>query len=351
MMQGKMLRLLLVLVLLILFVQIAHASEPIRAEFLYWDPSNDPRFCSTCPSWSALYDDFLTKNATIASLAKGFDGKAVFEWIDITSANGSLEKQKYNVSSPNSLVINGTIKVEGSFNETQIREQINTLLAGFNPPNQTANGLLPLIALAFTFGILETVSPCLIALMSFVLGYTLGETTGTRNNFWKVMTFGVGFVIAAISVGFAFDIMFLSLQEYQDALAWIVCIVALFLGLGLLGVIKLPLEAKSLMRKLTGIQFHSLGGLVLLGFLFYFIDPCLAPIFFATLPIISPTELPIILSFFCVGLMVPFLLIGILSNSIPKLAKTMGKHKSKIRRVSGLLLIAYVLYVILFHLV
>jgi cytochrome c biogenesis protein CcdA len=133
-------------------------------------------------------------------------------------------------------------------------------------------------------------------------------------------------------------------------LAWIICFFALFLGLGLIGVIRIPLEAKSLLQRLTGIRFHTFGGLILLGFLFYFIDPCLAPIFFATLPVVSPGALSLLLAFFCIGLLVPFLLIGTLAGSIPRIAKVTGKHKSKIRAISGLLLIAYVLYVILFHL-
>jgi cytochrome c biogenesis protein CcdA len=329
----------------------AFASEQITVEFLYWNPINDPRFCSTCPSWNALYDDFLTKNTKIARIAKDFDGRVIFEWIDITSADGSFEKQKYNVNSPNSLVINGTIKIEGSFNETQIKEQINSILTGSSPPNQASNDLLPLVALALSFGFLEALSPCLIGLLSFVLSYTLGKTRRTMDNFLKVMMFGAGFVIAAISIGLVFSIMYSSLQEYQIALAWITCVFALFLGLGLVGVIKIPLEAKTLLQKLTGIRFHSLGGLILLGFLFYFIDPCMAPIFFATLPVVSPAALSLLLAFFCAGLIVPFLVIGILAGSIPKLAKVTGKYKSKIRAASGLLLIAYVLYVIFFHLV
>lgn len=350
-MQIKTPRLLLLPVLLILFVQMAYASEPITAEFLYWNPSTDPRFCNTCPSWTALYNDFLTKNATLTRIQRDFVGSVVFEWIDVTSAEGIMKKQAYDISSPNSLVINGTIKIEGNFNETQIREDINAILVGSNPPDQSLEGLLPLVALAFSFGLLETLSPCLIVLLSFVLSYTLGKTTRTRDSFWKVMIFGVGFTFAAISVGLIFGIMYLSLRQYQVILAWIVCIFALFLGLGLLGVIKIPLEAKPLLLKLTGLRFHSLGGLMLLGFLFYFIDPCLAPIFFATLPIISPGALSILLSSFCIGLIVPFLFIGILAGSVQKLATTVGEHKSRIRAISGLLLIAYVLYVILYHLI
>lgn len=350
-MHGKTLRLLLFPAMLILFAQMAYASEPITAEFLYWNPITDPRFCSTCPSWAALYNDFLTKNSTLTRIQKDFVGSVTFEWIDVTSAEGIMKKQAYDISLPNSLVINGTTKIEGSFNETQIREDINALLVGTNPPNQSLEELLPLIVLAFSFGFLETLSPCLIVLLSFVLSYTLGKTTRTRDSFWKVMIFGVGFIIAAISVGLTFGIMYLSLRQYQTILAWIVCIFALFLGLGLLGVIKIPLEAKPLLQKLTGLKFHSFGGLMLLGFLFYFIDPCLAPIFFATLPIISPGALSILLSSFCIGLMVPFLFIGVLAGSIQKLATTVGKRKSRIRAISGLLLIAYVLYVILYHLV
>jgi cytochrome c biogenesis protein CcdA len=49
--------------------------------------------------------------------------------------------------------------------------------------------------------------------------------------------------------------------------------------------------------------------------------------------------------------MVPFVGIGVVTGSISKLARNMYRHKSKIRIISGLILICYAIYLIVFHLI
>jgi cytochrome c biogenesis protein CcdA len=68
------------------------------------------------------------------------------------------------------------------------------------------------------------------------------------------------------------------------------------------------------------------------------------------LPILSPQNLLIIIAFFCIGLMVPFFFMGLLAGSISKLARATYKNRSRIRAVSGVILIAYAVYIILFYL-
>ncbi|UCE96026.1 MAG: hypothetical protein JSV51_10110 [Candidatus Bathyarchaeota archaeon] len=119
------------LLFLLLFLRISYSAGQVAVEFLYWDPSTDPKYCDTCPPWIAAYLDFLNKNETIRSVSEhDWEDKVVFEWIDITSATGDEKRQLYNISSQKNsvLVINGQLKIEGAFNETYIVETIEAVL-------------------------------------------------------------------------------------------------------------------------------------------------------------------------------------------------------------------------------
>ncbi len=354
--KRKNLHLTLLIVLILLSIDAVYSSEQIAVEFLYYDPSTDPRFCDTCPPWIAVYEEFLMENQTINNIRlKYSEDPVVFEWIDILSPLGVQKKQSYNISilKTSVLVINGSITIVGDFNQTYIEEVVDSILAEIPPPNpppEPSSPLTSILASAFLFGFLETFSPCLIILLSFILSYSLGVATRFKESFLQVMIFGVGFALAAIFIGVVAGIIFLSLIGFETALTWIVCIIAIFFGLSMLGVFKSSLETKPLVRKLARKYAFTYGGLALLGFLFYFLDPCIAPVFIAMLPILSAESLPLILLVFSIGVILPFLFIGVLAGSISKLARGMYRHKSKIRAISGLLLIIYALYFIFFYL-
>lgn len=345
-------RIMLCLVLLLLFIEVVYSSEQVIVEFLYWDPSRSPRYCETCGPWIALYEDFLAKKEIMDNLStrERYHGKVVFDWVDITSELGVEKKQLYNVSYPNSIVINGQFKIEGDFDETYIEEVIDAFLKETSPSDQPSDPLFSVLVLAYSFGFFETFSPCLIALLSFILSYSIGKTTRFKERILQVMAFGIGFVFAAISIGLLFGLVFLSLQAFQIILTWIVCIFSIFFGFSLLGFFETPFGTKPFVKRLARKYVFTYSGLILLGFLFYFLDPCIAPVFIAMLPILSLDFLPLVLLVFCLGVFLPFLFIGILAGSISKLARGTYKHKSKIRAISGLILIAYAIYLIFFYL-
>jgi len=342
-------RVILFFVLLTLFTQIGYSTGQVVVKFLYWDPTTDPRYCYTCPTWIELYRDFLSKNQTMTRIRGDYE-LVDFIWIDFTSAEGISLKQSMNITSPNSLIINSKLKIEGSFNETSIREAIDAALNDTLPPSQSSQSLIPLLASAFVFGFFETFSPCLIALLSFAISFTLGETSQFKESLLRILTFGVGFMIAAILLGLTVGLLFLSLQTFQLALMWIVCVFAIFFGLNLLGFQKTSITTKPIVKRLTRRLAFTYAGLALLGFIFYFLDPCIAPVFIAMLPILSPQNLLIIIAFFCIGLMVPFFFMGLLAGSISKLARATYKNRLRIRAASGVILIAYAVYIILFYL-
>jgi cytochrome c biogenesis protein CcdA len=342
-------RVVLFFILLTLFTQIGYSTGQVVVEFLYWDPTTDPRYCYTCPSWIELYDDFLSKNQTMTKISGEYE-EVNFTWIDFTSAEGISLKQSMNITSPNSLIIDSKLTIEGSFNETRIAEAIDAALNDTLVPSQSPQSLIPLLASAFMFGFFETFSPCLIALLSFTISFTLGETSQFKESLLRILTFGVGFMIAAILLGLTVGLLFLSLQTFQMALMWIVCAFAIFFGLNLLGFKKTSITTKPIVKRLTRRLAFTFAGLMLLGFIFYFLDPCIAPVFVAMLPILLPQNLLIIIAFFCIGLMVPFFFMGLLAGSISKLARATYKNRSRIRAASGVILIAYAVYIILFYL-
>ncbi len=546
---------------------IVHASNQVMIEFFYWDPSTDPLYCSSCPSWITLYEDFLSKNETLNSIQSEYGSNVLVEWIEYYSEEGQEKAASYGITSFNSVMINGEVKVEGEFNETSLRkiidaylihdvavlsvvpasnsirvgdilninatvknegnyvesfnvtayydanvvetlfvdglapnvettlvfrwntqnitegnytisaradtlpeeeetddnvrygsvvevrasqtptirhdvaiisvipshkvitagETINiivnvrnvgtetesfnvnvycgelligtlpvvdlspssgvTLTFVWNTSNVTPNSysvraeagpvtnetftgdnvyvygdvevtpqaspvnIIAILALAFSFGFFETFSPCLMVLLSFILSYTLGKITRFKEGMLQVMFFGVGFVVAAALVVLAVGLMFLFMWALRYILTWIVCVLAIFLGLNLLGLFKTTFfETKPLIKNLSRKYAFTYGGLFLLGLLFYFLDPCIAPIFVAMLPMLSFKYMPLIVLVFSLGVILPFIIVGVFAGSISKLVRGTYRHKSKIRAVSGLILIAYALYLIIFYL-
>jgi cytochrome c biogenesis protein CcdA len=215
------------------------------------------------------------------------------------------------------------------------------------------------LAGAFSFGFFETFSPCLLILLSFVLSYSIGGTTRFKEGFSKVMTFGIGFVFATVFVFLASVglVVASSTFAFQNVLMWVVFAIAIFFGLDLLGLsvlkfLRLEVKTKSTIQKLSRKLAFTYIGLIILGFLFYFLDPCIAPIFivmFGTFQQALLEFLPLVLFVFCIGVMLPFIGIGILAGSISKLARGAYRHRSKIRAVSGIILIAYAVYFIIIY--
>lgn len=331
---------LIVCVFFFVFFGIVHSSNQVLIEFFYWDP------CPVCPKWATVHEEFLRKNETMNNIQSEYGSKVLVRWIDYESKEGQEKAASYGITFPNSLMINGEVRVQGEFNETSLREIIE---GGSDETSPTS--LAAILTLAFSFGFFETFSPCLIVLLSFVLSYSVGKMTQAKEGMLQVMFFGFGFVVAAVSVGLALGLMFLSMEMFRHILTWIVCVLAILFGLNLLGLFKTThFETKPLVKRITRKYAFAYSGLFLLGFLFYFLDPCLAPIFVAMLPLLTFEYMPLIILVFSFGVIVPFIIVGVFAGSISKFARGAYRHKSKIRAVSGLILIAYALYLIIFYL-
>jgi len=204
-------------------------------------------------------------------------------------------------------------------------------------------------SLAFVFGFFETFSPCLLILLSVILSYTLGEATSFREGFSKVMLFGIGFVFAGLTVSLITLLLFFSLP-FQNLLILAVCVFAILFGLNMIGLnfsrfFKIRGERKVFIQKIARKYVQMPLGIVALGFLFYFLDPCIAPFFFALVPLAINVNFALIVVAFCLGVMLPFVGVGVFAGSISRLVRGVYRHKFKLRLVSGLMLICYSVYV------
>jgi cytochrome c biogenesis protein CcdA len=345
---------LIIPILLLLSIQMAYSSSGIVVEFLYYVPSEDPIYCPTCPTWIELQEAFIAKNETITRIQADYEDKVTFNWTKYDSPEGWSERRAYLITEYNALIIkndkgNVTVIAGDQFNETNIRTIIDAYLQGtpqLSPESQQP--LAAVIAIAFSFGFFETFSPCLIVLLSFVLSYSLEKATKFKDSMFQIGCFGIGFVGAALLLGLTVAALSLGIGSFYRVSMLVVCVFAIFFGLYQTGIFKRTFfETKPIVQTLAKRYAFTYGGLLALGFAFYFLDPCIAPIFFAMLPLMSHEYLPLIILAFSAGVILPFIFIGLLSGSISKLTRVTYKHKSKIRAVSGLILVGYGVYLLI----
>lgn len=299
-------------------------------------------------SVSTYYDDFLFGTSSVANLDPGRELSLIFVW-DITNQTAG----NYTIKARAEPVANETNLGDNLYIYGKVQVTTPQPAPSHHPnpsPSPASLSFTAVLMQAFSFGFLETFSPCLIIMLSFILSYTIGEVTQFKKSFSKVMLFGIGFVSAAVLLGLAFGLVLLSMPALQISLTWIVCIFAIFFGLNLLGLLKVPFQTKSIVKKLARKYVITFTGIFILGFIFYFLDPCIAPIFISMVPLLFLDFLPVILFVFSLGTIIPFIGIGIFAGSVSKLVRSTYRHRFKIRAISGSILIGYATYLIVSYL-
>jgi len=310
-------------------LSVACASEQMLVEFFYL-----PSGCPTCDRAKPL----------MFEIERQYGEKIKVEWIDVSRSEGLQQFRQYNLTRVPAVVVNREYMI---LSNEITREKLGAVIDAYlreTPPMPSPSAPLSLIA-AFTLGFFETFSPCLIAILSFILSYTVGKATHFKEGMLRGITFGVGFVSAAIVLGATFAIALVSIPNLQNVMVWIICIFVIIFGLNLLGLLKMPIQTKPLVKKLTERYAFTYVGLFSLGFVFYFLDPCIAPFLFTMLLMLQGSAF-ILLLLFCLGAIIPFIGIGIVAGSASKLARRTYKHRHKIRAISGIILISYAIYLI-----
>jgi cytochrome c-type biogenesis protein len=342
-----------ILLSFLVFSPVANSYNRVVVEFFYRYDSNI--YCPECGR------DLETERATeiIREIEIGYGDSVVVDVKNIYFGNNLEQWKDYNFTRVPALVINGTYTMERTqIDAGELRRIIDALLRGEKPSMNPSEPLLS-ATLAFSLGLFSGLSPCLMAMLGFILSYTSGTVSSFKSGMFRVSIFGIGFISALLLIGALFAAVLMWIPSFTTTMMWAASVLMILVGLNLVGLLPVPSGLRSFGQKLGSRGRVELAqryrattiGLFSLGFIFYFVSICTAPLSFTVLPTLSAPNNIYLLPLFGIGALLPFLVVGIVAGGSPALAKRIGQqHRRKIRAFSGVILLAYSIWVIVFHL-
>ena len=205
------------------------------------------------------------------------------------------------------------------------------------------------LSVAFLAGLISFLSPCVLPLIpgyiSYISGTSLDKLTKKKNNLVVIKTifFALGFSIVFIALGSAATLFGNLFLNYSDILRIIAGIIIIFFSLHLIGIFNFNFMNKDI-RIFTNQYSNNLAFPLLVGAAFGFgWTPCIGPILGSILALAAiETSLNkgiLLLSFYSLGLAIPFIISGILIDKFLFFSKSFQKYISTITKVGGIILL------------
>lgn len=217
------------------------------------------------------------------------------------------------------------------------------------------------IPVAFTLGFFSSFSPCLMAVLSFILAYTAGTSKKKSEAMGKSMFFGLGLVIMYTLIAVIMALLGRQLTNLKFYMSLFGSMVTFVLGLNLINyvvqVVEFPVSTKNFSSKMVKQFVGEKGflGAVILGIIFSAVKlPCAAPALVVILTqIVDKGDMMfglMLIASFSVGVLLPFFFIGLISGGTTDMAKKVrwsGFFRTFIWGGSGLVVMgvsAWILY-------
>ena len=201
--------------------------------------------------------------------------------------------------------------------------------------------------LAFGAGLVSFLSPCVLPLIpgyiSYISGSSLNELIERKNiNLIPVILFTMGFSIVFIIFGAASTFLGQVLLQNSYELRIAAGLVIVLLSLHIIGIVNLKfLNYEKRIQTNINTNFYSP---ILIGMAFAFgWTPCIGPILGSIL-VIAATEESIskgilLLSFYSLGLALPFILSGYLIQRFLIFSKNFKKNINLVSKIGGIILL------------
>ena len=204
------------------------------------------------------------------------------------------------------------------------------------------------LLIAFSAGFISFLSPCVLPLIpgyiSYISGQTLDEIIEDKKSvLLKTIFFSVGFSIVFISFGITASFIGKFLINYSNQLRIIAGLIIILFSLQLIGLINLKI-LNSEARFFTKNYRNNLIFPVIVGMAFGFgWTPCIGPILGSILALAAIEENIskgiLLLSFYSLGLAIPFIISGVLIDKFLFFSKSFRKYISTITKVGGAILL------------
>ena len=204
------------------------------------------------------------------------------------------------------------------------------------------------LLIAFSGGFVSFLSPCVLPLMpgyiSYISGQTLDEIIEDKKLvLLKTIFFSVGFSIVFVSFGITASFIGKFLINYSNQLRIIAGLIIILFSLQLIGLINLKIlnsEARFFTKNYRNNSIFP----VIVGMAFGFgWTPCIGPILGSILALAAIEENIgkgiLLLSFYSLGLAIPFIISGVLIDKFLFFSKSFRKYISTITKVGGAILL------------
>ena len=203
------------------------------------------------------------------------------------------------------------------------------------------------LLIAFVAGLISFLSPCVLPLIpgyvSFISGQSLQEILKSKKiDILPLILFCFGFSTVFIILGASASFLGQTLLQNSETLRVIAGVVIIIFSLQLIGLINisyLNFEKRFEAKKSKNILFPYLIGLAF-GFGW---TPCIGPILGSILALASIEETLskaiILLTFYSVGLAIPFVLSGYLIQKFLVFSKNFKKNINLISKIGGTILL------------
>ena len=212
--------------------------------------------------------------------------------------------------------------------------------------------------IALGAGLISFLSPCVLPLIpgyiSYISGSSINELIEKKNvNLFPIILFTVGFSIVFIFFGAASTLLGQVLLQNSYELRIIAGVIIIILSLHIIGIINIKFLNYE-KRVQTDIKRNFFSP-VLIGMAFVFgWTPCIGPILGSILVLASTEESLqkgiLLLTFYSIGLAVPFILSGYLIQRFLVFSKNFRKIINKVSKIGGSILLITGILMITNHL-
>ena len=203
------------------------------------------------------------------------------------------------------------------------------------------------LLIAFGAGLISFLSPCVLPLIpgyiSFITGNSLNELLESKKiNIRPLILFTLGFSFVFIIFGAAASYLGQVLLQNSETLRILAGLIIIIFSLQLIGIINinfLNFEKKIYTKKNNNIWFSFIIGMAF-GFGW---TPCIGPILGSILALASTEETVfkaiILLSFYSLGLAIPFILSGYLMQRFLMFSRNFKKNINLVTKGGGVILL------------
>ena len=205
------------------------------------------------------------------------------------------------------------------------------------------------LSIAFLAGLISFLSPCVLPLIpgyiSYISGTTFNQLIEKKNNLIVIKTifFTLGFSFVFIALGSTASLIGKFFLTNSNIFRIIAGSIIIFFSLQLIGIINFNFMNKDI-RIFTGRYSQNLTFPLVVGAAFGFgWTPCIGPILGSILALAAIEESInksiLLLSFYSLGLAIPFIISGILIDKFLFFSKSFRKYISTITKVGGTILL------------